>query len=130
MARNLCVQYSIRPEVVEIFMRVSGAGVIIAPLSAPGAIITHVPNSGVYVLTIQDVFAEFLGGGVSVTPVAAPTAAVNVSAYITWNNALRQLTITLTNTNSSATPSVFTPGLDASVLSLDLDLAFADSRVA
>ena len=130
MARNLCVSYSTRPETVEVFIRLSGAGVVLAPISAPGVLVAHTANSGVYVLTVQDVFAEFLGATVSVTPTAPLSATVNPVASSTWNNATRQLTITTTNIVTTAAPATFLPASDAVVAELDISIAWADSRVA
>ena len=130
MARNLCVSYSTRPETVEVFIRLSGAGVVLAPVSAPGVIVAHVAGSGVYVLTVQDVFAEFLGASVSVSPAAPLSATANPVASTAWNNALRQLTITTTNVNSSVAPATFLPAADTVIAEMDISIAWADSRVA
>lgn len=130
MARNLCVSYSTRPETVEIFLRLSGAGVVLAPVSAPGVIVTHVANSGVFVLTVQDVFAEFLGASVAVSPATPLSATVNPVASATWNNATRQLTITATNVTTTTAPATFLPAADAVIAEMDISIAWADSRVA
>lgn len=122
MARNLCVQYSTRPEVVEMFARISAAGVVLAPVSAPGILVAHTPGTGVYVLTVQDVFAEFLGASGSVESAVIPASAAAIANLQTsWNNALRQLTVTIFN--SAATPAP----IDAQFA---IDMAWADSRVA
>ena len=130
MAFNLCTQFSIRPEVTEIFGRFAGTGVNIAPVAGPGYTIAHTANSGVYVVSFIQTFAEYLGVSGSVIASGALSATLNPVLSFAWSPALRQLTITATNITTSAAPATFAPATDAQITEIDFDAAFSDSRVA
>lgn len=130
MAFNLSTQWSTRPEVVEAFGRISGTGAVIAPASGPGFTVTHTPNSGVYVATFVQTFAEYLGVSGAVVASGPLSATLNPLVSFAWAPATRQLTITVNNMNTTAAPATFPVATDAQITEIDFDIVFADSRVA
>lgn len=126
MAFNLCAMYSTRPEVTAMNLRISSAGVILAPASAPGATITHTASSGVYVVTPIQNFAEFLGAQAQIETSTIPgTAAGVLTEACLWTppSGSTRGYLTVTIFNSASTPA----GTDSAFA---LQMMFSDSRVA